>query len=232
MSEWATERVSERFVPAAGVPALTRFYDLAIDLFSGERLLRRAMVEDVAAAVAGIEDARILEIGCGTGSLTIAIVRAIPGATVVGVDIDPKALAIATSKAGSERVDWRQGSATTLPVSEASFDVVAISLVMHHLMPRQQPTALTQALQALKPGGSLLVLDFGLPRSRLGRAGSKLLALVDGRENTGPIFRGELPGMIDAAGFTDRRLLDRFNTPAGTIERYTAVRAGRDPAVR
>lgn len=214
----------ETFVPAAGIGAFTRFYDLAIDIFSGERLLRQGMIEGVTGAAHDLESPRILEIGCGTGSLSIALAEALPDAEVVGVDIDPKALAIAESKSGAKNVKWLRGSATDLPVEHESFDIVAISLVMHHLMPPQQPAALEQARLALKAGGELHVIDFGRPRGLLPRLGSPVLALIDGRENTGPIFRGELPELIDAAGFVDRELKQRFGTPVGTIERFRTLR--------
>ena len=212
----------EEFVPAAGVPALTRFYDLAIDLFSGEKLLRRGMIEGVARSAAEIDSPRILEIGCGTGSLAIALAEAVPGGEVVGVDIDPKALAIAASKRGADRVRWMRGDATDLPVDAGVFDIVAISLVMHHLMPKQQPEALRQAIKALRPGGVLHIIDFGVPRGLLPRIGAPLLQRLDGLENTTPIFRGELLAMIDSAGFEDRRLEHRFGTPVGTLERFSA----------
>lgn len=214
------------FVPAAGIPALTRFYDLAIDLFSGEKLLRRGMIDAVARDAAAADAPRILEIGCGTGSLSIALAEAIPAAEVVGVDIDEKALSIAASKPGAHRVRWLRGSATALPVEPGSFAIVAISLVMHHLMPDQQPAALREARAALRPGGTLHVIDFGVPRGLIPRVGSRILSRIDGPVNTGPIFSGKLPGMIDAAGFADRRLEHRFPTPVGTIERFSAVTAG------
>lgn len=213
------EQSQPEFVPAAGVPAFTRFYDLVVDNLTGERLLRRGIVRAIAADNPG----SVLEIGCGTGSLAVELADLIPHAEMTGIDVDPVALSIANAKDRLERVAWLQGSATDLPFEDDCFDCVAISLVMHHLMPEQQPEALREANRVLRRGGRLHILDFGRPRGMLPRIGSPLLKLLDGRANTTPIFNGELPGMIDAAGFADRRLLHRFGTPFGTIERFVAT---------
>jgi hypothetical protein len=90
------------------------------------------------------------------------------------------------------------------------------------LKPADQPVALSQALSALKPGGTFHVVDFAPPANRVARLGWPLLQRLDGKENTDPMGNGELPGMIDAAGFGDRALIQRYNTVFGTNEQYQA----------
>jgi SAM-dependent methyltransferase len=216
--------MAEDFVPAAGSAAFTGAYDAIIAITARETKLRGGVVEAVRGATAEIEAPRILEIGCGTGTLSIALAQAVPKAEVTGIDIDPQALAIAREKAGAESVTWLEGTATAAPPDVGTWDCVVISLVLHHLKPETQPRALENARAALKPGGTVHIVDFGPPHGPLPKIGWRALQRVDGVRNTTPLGRGDLPGMIDDAGFADRRRLQRFGTCWGTHERFSAVR--------
>jgi ubiquinone/menaquinone biosynthesis C-methylase UbiE len=212
--------VAEDFVPAAGRAWATRFYDAAIAVFARERLLRGGVI----GAVRDTGASRVLELGCGTGSLSLALADELKSASIVGLDLDPTALAIADRKPGSERVEWISGNVLDAPPSPGTWDCVVISLVLHHLKPADQPVALSQAFAALRPGGALVVVDFAPPENRVARVGWPILQRIDGVENTTPLGTGELPGMIDAAGFQKRALIQRYNTVFGTNEQYRAYR--------
>jgi hypothetical protein len=103
------ERSQEGFVPALGTDRLTPFYD-AVAFFTGAQFFKRRLVK-----AARIEPGqRVLDIGCGTGSLVLMVKRACPEASVVGLDVDEKILTIARRKlatAGAD-VELRAGSAT------------------------------------------------------------------------------------------------------------------------
>jgi SAM-dependent methyltransferase len=144
-------------------------------------------------------------------------------ASITGVDLDPVALGIARGKSGAERVEWAEGNVVDEPPSPGTWDCVVISLVLHHLKPADQPVALRQALSALKPGGTLHVVDFAPPENSVARLGWPVLQRIDGKVNTDPMGNGELPAMIDSAGFADRALIQRYNTVFGTNEQYTAT---------
>lgn len=208
------------FVPAAGRAWLTGAYDSVIAVTAREAKLRGGVV----ASVAATRHSRVLELGCGTGSLSIALAKALPDSSVTGVDIDPAALDIARAKSGAERVDWRFGSATDAPPKAGTWDCVVISLVLHHLTPEQQPVALTRAREALREGGTLHVIDFGRPHGPIPRLGWPLLQRLDGIENTTPLGRGDLPAMILDAGFNHLKLIQRFGTVWGTHEQFLAAR--------
>jgi ubiquinone/menaquinone biosynthesis C-methylase UbiE len=212
----------EEFVPAAGSAAFTGAYDVIIALTDRVQKLRGGMVSAVKQATYGIAEPRILEIGCGTGSLSIALATGITRAQVTGVDIDPEALAIAKAKPHAYRVKWLKGNATDLPLDAGNWDAVVISLVLHHLTPEQQPVALAAARAALRPGGSLHVVDFAVPQGALPKLGWPLLQRIDGKRNTDPLGNGQLPTMIDAAGFAGRSLIARYGTVWGTHEQYAA----------
>lgn len=75
----------------------------------------------------------------------------------------------------------------------------------------------------LRPGGRVHVADWGPPRDRLMRVAFRGLQLLDGVENTAPLGRGELPGMLAAAGFGDARLHDSLRTAGGVLELRSAA---------
>jgi ubiquinone/menaquinone biosynthesis C-methylase UbiE len=80
-------------------------------------------------------DQRVLDLGCGTGTLALLIKRRYPGALVVGLDVDPRVLARARRKAGrvGVRVALTRGTASDLPYPDGAFGRVVSSLVLHHL---------------------------------------------------------------------------------------------------
>ena len=120
--------------------------------------MQRAFVER-AALRAG---QRVLEIGCGTGNVTLLAKQACPGAQVVGLDPDVRALARARDKAARAELDVRfeEGFADALPFADAAFDVVLSSFMWHHLPPDVQRATLRELLRVLAPGGKLQLLDF------------------------------------------------------------------------
>ena len=98
----------DRYVTAAGrLPGLTRFYDTIVAVTTRERLFRGQLADQVAAGMR--DDARVADVGAGTGTFAIAYAAAHPGAEVVAVDGDPEALRIAGGKSGSRggRVEAR-----------------------------------------------------------------------------------------------------------------------------
>jgi ubiquinone/menaquinone biosynthesis C-methylase UbiE len=204
----------EHFIPALGADWLTPLYDLVARL-TGERRFKRRLVE--LAGIASGQD--VLDLGCGTGTLALLIKQTCPGARVVGLDIDPRILAIArrkTQRAGAD-LELRQGSATEPPFAPGSFDRVLTTLVLHHLTTAQKRTALSAVRRLLRPGGELHVADWGKPHNALMQVASMGFRLFDGGETTEANLRGQLPALIAEAGFTDVSDSERWMTPFGTL---------------
>src|SRR5258708_31730869 len=155
---------SRTYLPATGHDWSLPFYDPMVKLLGGD-VVRKALL-DQAALHPGH---RVLDIGCGTGSLVTLIKRLYPEVDVVGLDPDPKALARARRKAkraaGSIQLEiqFDRGFADELPYAKASFDRVFSSFMFHHLQPDEKEKTLRAVLEVLKPGGSLHMLDFGAP---------------------------------------------------------------------
>lgn len=164
-------------LPPMGVHGLTFLYDPFTRLLGAERLHRR-LVE-----AAGLRPGhRVLEIGCGTGNLTLLAKELHPQAVVVGLDPDLPALARAQRKAQRRGLDvqWDSGSATQLPYPDASVDRVLSSLMLHHVPPGEKVQALREVRRVLATDGELLLADFGGghpqhgPLTRLARNSPKL----------------------------------------------------------
>jgi ubiquinone/menaquinone biosynthesis C-methylase UbiE len=205
----------QRYVPAAGFKALTRFYDPILKLTSREDAFRARLLEAVTAELP--EGGTALDVGCGTGTFAIRLAAARPDATVIGLDGDDDALGIARGKDGAARVDWRRGLAGTLPLADGSADAITMSLVLHHLTREAKATALAEARRVLKPGGRLHIADWGKPHDPLMRAAFFGLQLVDGFATTRDHASGALPRIVAAAGFTTAPPLARLRTAFGSL---------------
>ena len=211
----------ERYVPAAGRAWLTSSYDRGIALTMREPRWRPHLIAAVAADLPAHGHA--VEVGCGTGSLTLSLAEARPDADITGVDGDPQILALARRKPGADRVHWHEGLAQDLPFADASVDVAFVSLVLHHLTDPVKQTALAEMRRVLRPGARLHVADWGPPRGPATALGAKALQLFDGADGPGSLLAGDLPRILRRAGLDPRR---RGSIPTvwGTLELWSAVR--------
>ncbi|MDO8750603.1 MAG: class I SAM-dependent methyltransferase, partial [Dehalococcoidia bacterium] len=100
---------------------------------------------------------RVLDLGCGTATLTLLIKRMHPEAEVVGLDGDPRAIRIAQAKMAKARlsVALNLGMAFDLPYPDGSFDHVLSSLVFHHLTRMDKERTFQEVSRVLRPGGGL-----------------------------------------------------------------------------
>jgi ubiquinone/menaquinone biosynthesis C-methylase UbiE len=155
-----TETMSHRrqYLPAMGRDWLLPLYDPLTRALGMQEAHRRLI--DLAGLRPG---QRVLEIGCGTGNLLLAVKRLGPGVEVAGLDPDPKALARARRKArrAALAVQLDEGFADALPYPDATFDRVLSAFMFHHLDASDRPRALAEVARVLRPGGSLHLLDFG-----------------------------------------------------------------------
>lgn len=123
------------------------------------RQLRHKVVE-----MAGIgAGRRLLDVGCGTGTLAILAAR-LGGsdAHVSGIDPAPRQIARAQAKArrAGLDIDFRQGLIESLPFADASVDAVTSTLMMHHLPDDLKAKGLAEIERVLKAGGRVVIADF------------------------------------------------------------------------
>jgi ubiquinone/menaquinone biosynthesis C-methylase UbiE len=210
----------QRYVHAAGRAWLTRVYDPVVALTVRERRFRGLLAERVTAALP--HGGTVVDVGCGTGTFAIALAAQRPDASAVGVDGDPQVLAIARSKPGAERVDWREGLAGGLDLEDDSADGVVMSLLLHHLEPDAKRAALADARRLLRAGGTLHVADWGRPHDPLMRAAFGVLQAIDGFPNTRDHAAGRLPAFVKDAGFAGVTTYARLRTVWGSLELLSA----------
>jgi ubiquinone/menaquinone biosynthesis C-methylase UbiE len=145
------------YLPAAGYHWSLALYDPLVKLLGGDAA--RAMLLEQAAVRSSH---RVLDIGCGTGSLLVLLKRTHPDIEVVGLDPDPRALARARRKAQRSALSLQldQGFADELPYPDDAFDRVFSSFMFHHLADADKVTTLPEVRRVLKPGGRLHLMDF------------------------------------------------------------------------
>lgn len=123
------------------------------------RQLRRKVL--VAAGIGA--GRRLLDVGCGTGTLAILAARlGGPGAQVSGIDPAPRQIARAQAKArrAGLDIDFRQGVIEDLPFADASVDAVTSTLMMHHLPDDLKAKGLAEMERVLRTGGRVVIADF------------------------------------------------------------------------
>lgn len=212
----------ERYIPALRFRALTPIYDPLIRWTTREELFKRRLLEH---ARPGAGE-RVLDLGCGTGTLAIMVKRAEPAAEVVGLDADPEILERAGEKADAAGVSIRfdDGLSNKLPHPDASFDLVLSSLFFHHLAPADKLETGEEIARVLKPGGRLHIADWGRPADPLMRLLALQIRVLDGFAPTKDNLSGGLPAILERAGLTGARETDRLRTVFGTLAFYRATR--------
>lgn len=116
-------------------------------------LIFEQYAEDIAKRLAARKPRRILEVACGTGVVTRAMVKALPGAAIVATDLNPAMIdqAKAVTKG---KVEWQQADALALPFPDASFDAVVCQFGVMFFPDRAKGYA--EARRVLKPGGAFI----------------------------------------------------------------------------
>src|SRR5215203_4823662 len=221
------EEPRKTYLPGMGHDWLLPLYD-PLQRLLGFETIHRQLVDQ-----ASIQpNHRVIEIGCGTGNLSILIKRLHPQAEVVGLDPDPKALARARRKAEREAlsVQLDRAFAEELPYPDASFDRVFSAFMFHHLDPDANEKTLQEARRVLKPSGSLHLLDFGGANVRSDGFIARLHRLHHRSEHLRDNFGGRIPTLMREAGFADPTEVAHRITIVGRLTYYraSAPREGSD----
>ena len=139
------------------------YYDLAVNITAlGQARRLRKMTVDQALIKPGDS---VLDVGCGTGEVTLLAKTRAKDGKVYGIDPAPEMITVSRRKAARKRldIDFRMGVIEALPFPDASMDVVTSSLMMHHLPNDLKVRGLAEIYRVLKPGGRLLIADFMRP---------------------------------------------------------------------
>ena len=214
------------YVPAAGHDRWLRFYDPLTKLLGAPASLR-TLIEQ-----ADLQPGQqVLEIGCGTGNLTVMLQQRHPQIDVVALDPDEHALDIATQKAERAhcRIQWVHGFGDAIPYPDSSFDRVLSSFMLHHLTHDEQRATLADVFRVLKSGGSMHVVDFSAPGE--GQRGF-IARLLHRDAHVHDNAKGRVTALLEDVGFDWVARVATRQTLFGPISFYRAGIAKPDAPSR
>jgi len=109
---------------------------------------------------------RVLDVASGTAAVAIELARADPGRTVVGVDQSPEMLAAGRQRVAheelSDRIELREARAESLPFADGEVDALTFTYLLRYV--DDVPSTLRELARTVRPGGTVAMLEFGLPR--------------------------------------------------------------------
>ena len=186
---------NDKYIPALSYRFLTPFYD-----FIQKYIVRDVRYKSLLIAQADIQPGqRVLDLGCGTGTLAIMANQAQTDAEVSGLDADPDMLNVAKYKSTQMKapVKFDVGFTNQLPYPDASFDRVLSSIMIHHLKTPDKWQTAHEVYRVLKPGGQLHIIDFGKPVTWYGKILGPLLHRF---EEANDNIDGKLPEIFGSPG--------------------------------
>lgn len=220
-----TASSASHVAPARGhMTGWSPFYDVMTGLqFLGAERRVREMTADLAHLQ---PDESVLDVGCGTGTLTLVAKRRVGPGAVAGVDAAPDMVAVAKRKASRAglTIDFQVGLIQALPFPDDTFDVVLSSLMLHHVPAEFRPQSFAEIRRVLKPGGRLLVVDFRAPA---GGGARHITQLVLGRRMVETNLADHIPA-LQTAGFVQ---IETGPTAHWAIARLSAAAGKAAPAL-
>jgi ubiquinone/menaquinone biosynthesis C-methylase UbiE len=103
-------------------------------------------------------DARILDLGCGTGQLAAQLAKRVPHGTVLGVDPAEEMIRVARRQHRRKNLSFEVGCSDAIPAGAGAFDVIVSTISFHHWV--RPVESLREVARVLRRGGRLLILDF------------------------------------------------------------------------
>jgi len=171
---------------------------------------------------------RLLDVGCGPGSITRGFAERLAPGQVIGLDLAGDILAAARQDAaarGLANLQYEEGSVYQLPFPDASFDVVFAHQVLQHL--REPGAALRELLRVVRSGGLVAVRDVDWGTASYWPADPWIDRFVEVhlktfyRNGGEPRIGRQLRGLFNAADVTDLQITSSvwcYATPSETVE--------------
>ena len=164
-SAYPVMQQSKTFTDPSNSPILftriARWYDVMNRLMSlGRDRHWRGLAAEAAELPRG---GRVLDVGVGTGDMTLALLERHPQATVVGLDLTAPMMHIGQGKPGMEKMHWNQGDGRHLPFPDQYFDSVVSSFLLRNVV--DVPAVLSEQRRVVKRGGRVVCLEMSWPRT-------------------------------------------------------------------
>ncbi|HEU5405400.1 MAG TPA: class I SAM-dependent methyltransferase [Gaiellaceae bacterium] len=109
---------------------------------------------------------RVIDVATGTAAVAIELARAGPARTVIGLDQSPEMLAAGGDRVAhaglSDRIELREGRAESLPFADGEFEALTFTYLLRYV--EDVPAALRELARIVRPGGTVAMLEFALPR--------------------------------------------------------------------
>ena len=195
----------------AGVPVyykpecwrkFSRFYDFLVGLFflpfGGEKRYRARFVDFVAPR----PGEQVLDVCCGTGTLTALVAGRLSGkGRVTGVDLSAAMITKAHGKVADLSATFKTADVESLPFAPDSFDKEYVSFGLHELPAGVRQAVLGEMYRTLKAGGGLFVFDFNLAKSPLPRLAIRTFVRTFEEADAYRMMLDGLRPQIETAGF-------------------------------
>lgn len=213
---------SEKYVPALRFKWLTPLYDFFVGFTMPEKKIKTKLIESACIS----SGQKVLDFGCGTGTLTIMAKQSNPDAAVTGIDIDTQILNKAIKRTKEKQLDILliDYDGSRFPFQSNRFNCIISCLVLHHLDTATKQKALVEIYRTLSQNGELHIADFGRSDSWMQRKLFNIIRILDGFRPTKANADGMLPHLIKEAGFQNVSTTGKFRTVFGEVQLFKAIK--------
>lgn len=210
---------TETYTPPLGYKILTPLYDLAIRYLTRENTWRSALAKQINP----VPGDRILDVGCGTGSLLAILAEHCPEADFMGLDPDIEALERASKKINGPNIRFIPGFLSKEALPQGWQPTKITSSLMFHQVPLLKKSEIVDIMRSLlMPGGELHIADYAMQKSPLMRSAFRMtVQQLDGVEDTKHNAEGILERILVAPGYLTEKTLS-FPTATGSISLFKA----------
>ncbi|MDF7818267.1 methyltransferase domain-containing protein [Runella sp. MFBS21] len=211
------------FIPALKYHFLTPIYDWFIALTLPEIAVKKQLIRQ-----ANIKKAeKVLDYGCGTGTLLLLLEELHPDCEAIGIEVDTQMLKMAQRKVAEKNssVQLQYYEGDRLPYETGTFDKVISSWVFQHLTTSQKITSFREIHRVLKPEGEFHMADWGKAQNALMRSLFFVVQMIDNFYTTDDNIQGRLPSLMQEAGFSKVEILENQSTLFGTLSYFKALKS-------